>query len=1307
MAFNSILLAAGLTGLAALWLLWRQFVPPPAPSAPFMSSMAGMLPRALGALWAGLQGLWAQARPGSAARARHLEAQAWLLLLGEQRSGKSSLLASVRRVRTDQHGYLDDPPGLVPGADALSLPQGVLWDADGSAWGTGHAALMRVLCGLRTQRPLDAVVLVLSVATLLDGDANTRRAVALAAAAQLLAVRHATGLQLPVYVVLTKADALEGFGAFWQCAADPLTQHMVGWSAPGELPLERLVDAAMDGLGEALARLRLRAASGHDVPDGLGLALFPQALQALREPLAEALRLALPEQAWQPGFACRGIYLLGAAPKAAGQHPESPAKDGPRNDLLFAEGLVTRRLLAERGLARQVTLAGWPAWRHRFGLPALLATLGLALAAGMAWAAHALAQRVASLQQLAQTLPVTAALPCPDASTTADALKRVAALDGGWRSGFMPWSLLAPPPDGDLVQQVQHRVLAPIVLPALACRLRERLAQPLAALPAGLEPAQRRHALLAQGERALQLDSQLADYQALFSADTAQQRQQALQRLTHGLMGMSSSQSSPSLLLGRALGAARPDASLPVRLPEAAVVALAGLPAALRSQLAADVASGTSKVAAVQELAARRAASGNSDPAPRAQVQALADWLTWVDADWHALKPERNPCQQAADQLGQGFARLRLEPAQQARLGQALEALRSETNCFTPLAKSLRAMKLGSPTTPLLGPDGQLTPTWRTEATGLRGLLALRYTQADGEQSLVCVKDTTTWQAAAITVAWGHAREYQRFAVAQGLAPQLSSTAERPLFDGAALALLERSMNGALRAAQQGAAAVAAGLPVAVDDGMPLRSAEFQSALGPLLPVQQLYGQLRLTTSATNLVACSRDHAIKALGQIKAMAVTSQLYTPGPGSGGALLALGPAEVARDYLARQLGRSATLVGYAQPYLSLLANTQAVNEAQEAADQTLPYWANTAAELQRYVQGKDASGQVGQTEALVLNSLSGLTRGNCASRMGAAKTLGTVASAQNAAPTTIAAAATVMPFTAIHAVGSDLFAERRAALITQARQSCTATAYAAYQELAARFNSTLAGRYPFGNLSAADASLAQVKRFMLDYAEQASTLRSGLTASTDAGAKPALAFLQSLDKVAAFLGSNLAAGEASQALTLTPSFRLNPQGSPGSEHVVNWALTVGERVVTYPSVGPTSLPWPFGQALVLDITWADGSVGGGPAAVWQPSAALGQRYTLRGATASFLFGGDWALLRFIETQRSATPPPPDALDPGRVVLQFNVPTQRTASGAKQPTSSSAQLYVGLRLSAIDPKTQASTPVIWPGPFPSSAP
>jgi hypothetical protein len=103
------------------------------------------------------------------------------------------------------------------------------------------------------------------------------------------------------------------------------------------------------------------------------------------------------------------------------------------------------------------------------------------------------------------------------------------------------------------------------------------------------------------------------------------------------------------------------------------------------------------------------------------------------------------------------------------------------------------------------------------------------------------------------------------------------------------------------------------------------------------------------------------------------------------------------------------------------------------------------------------------------------------------------------------------------------------------------------------------------------------------------------------------------------------------------------------------------------------------------LQLDLTWATGSR-------WRPVADPNQAdLTVNGTTASFSDAGAWSLLRLIQQHRAAVNP--DPLDPGRVVLVFDLPTLAESAAAGPAARTNARPHVALTLSAKDAKGAAA--------------
>lgn len=251
------------------------------------------------------------------------------------------------------------------------------------------------------------------------------------------------------------------------------------------------------------------------------------------------------------------------------------------------------------------------------------------------------------------------------------------------------------------------------------------------------------------------------------------------------------------------------------------------------------------------------------------------------------------------------------------------------------------------------------------------------------------------------------------------------------------------------------------------------------------------------------------------------------------------------------------------------------------------------------------------------------------------------------------------------------------------------------YEAYRPLAHRFNRELAGRYPFAALGERDASPDALKAYLVDYLAQREHLR-GLLETNEKRFKAARQFLGQMDAVAAFFRSNLAQTPDSAPLKLRVHFNTLPALSRGANQIVSWSLSSSSLSAGYPN-RRTTLDWAWGQAVELQLTWANHSL-------WRPLADPAQTdLAVDGATASFSAAGPWALLRLIHTHRPNPAPAPNLLGRGPIPTVYRLPLIGRGADAGTFKRGQARVHVSLELS--DPTSSA--PLALPVTFPTSAP
>lgn len=352
------------------------------------------------------------------AAGKNLYALPWYLVVGEPGSGKTEAI---------RHCNVGFPPGL---QDELQGSGGTL---NMNWWFTNHAVLLdtagrlmfeevepgstsewqeflKLLKKFRPACPVNGLLLVIPAESLIKDTADKIEKKASRIARQLDTVQRSLGVRFPVFVVITKADLINGFREFFDSVQDPALQHqMLGWSNPGSLDEPFKPEAVDDHLAVVQRRLARRRmgllldpvntdnprARRTDQVDALYA--FPEAISSIAPRLRQYLSMIFVQGEWsaKPLF-LRGIYFtssmregsaLDADLAAALGVPVDQLPEGrvwERDRAFFLRDLFMGKVFRERGLVT----SGGSTSRLRRGRAAIIASvglLGLGALAGLTW----------------------------------------------------------------------------------------------------------------------------------------------------------------------------------------------------------------------------------------------------------------------------------------------------------------------------------------------------------------------------------------------------------------------------------------------------------------------------------------------------------------------------------------------------------------------------------------------------------------------------------------------------------------------------------------------------------------------------------------------------------------------------------------------------------------------------------------------------------------------------------------------------------------------------------------------------------
>jgi type VI secretion system protein ImpL len=320
--------------------------------------------------------------------------------------------------------------------------------ADRAAWGS----FLKLLARHRPRRPIDGVLLTVSVSDLLDADPARRLVHARELRARLDELHEQLGVRMPVYLLITKTDLLAGFMEFFADFGKDERAQVWGVTFPleagnGADPLVRL-NPELAALEKRLNECLLDRLRGEpDREKRAAIYAFPQQWRVLRETLLEFLQAAVGEAgAHGARPLVRGVYftsatqdgmpmdrVLGALARRLGLANRVVPPLRPSGKAFFVTHLLRELIFSEAGLAG--TNRAWERRRAVLQWSVVGVTSVAVLGAlGLAWAAYrdnqgylAAAQpSLQGLEQKAQTARAAAPTDLPAIVPLLDGLQAAA-----------------------------------------------------------------------------------------------------------------------------------------------------------------------------------------------------------------------------------------------------------------------------------------------------------------------------------------------------------------------------------------------------------------------------------------------------------------------------------------------------------------------------------------------------------------------------------------------------------------------------------------------------------------------------------------------------------------------------------------------------------------------------------------------------------------------------------------------------------------------------------------------------------------
>ncbi|MBS0551952.1 MAG: type VI secretion system membrane subunit TssM, partial [Proteobacteria bacterium] len=316
-------------------------------------------------------------------------------------------------------------------------------EVDSAAW----QGFLQLLKRSRPRRPINGVLLTVSVADLLQQSAAERDAQADAVRARLQELHERFQIRFPIYVLVTKADLLAGFTEFFADLGKEERAQIWGTTFAYDpdakaLPLGSF-GAEFDQLEQRLLdRLPARLQAERDPARCAQIFAFPQQLGILRPMLTAFLERVFAASRYEEAPLIRGIYftsgtqegspidrVIGALARSFGVERKLPAPPAGSGRSFFITRLLRDVVFREQGLAG--TNLRWERRRNLLQWSGYALAVALLVGAAAAWMTSysrntayvtevearlpAIARQIEGLPRAGRSADVVALMPVLDA----------------------------------------------------------------------------------------------------------------------------------------------------------------------------------------------------------------------------------------------------------------------------------------------------------------------------------------------------------------------------------------------------------------------------------------------------------------------------------------------------------------------------------------------------------------------------------------------------------------------------------------------------------------------------------------------------------------------------------------------------------------------------------------------------------------------------------------------------------------------------------------------------------------------------
>ncbi|MCG8632983.1 MAG: type VI secretion system protein [Desulfobacterales bacterium] len=1233
----------------------------------------------------------------------------WYLMTGDENSRKTELLAALDSGRR-QRLLLKEKSLVVKDTGWNFYNNGIVIDIDDDVFDPekqGENRWDNILSGIsynRPERAADGIILTVSALELLENE-NRMDKKGYLFYKRFLKIQEVFALSLPVYLIVTGCEEVEGFGAFWKTQNPGHLDDLFGWSNPYTADtafLPEWIDTAFEQIFSRLQDAQINSVSGKKpITDPDRFFLFPYHFSKMRPALKRFTSAIFKPASYHTSFLLRGVYFTGAR-----EWGEPEASEGSGHTCCFAKRLFERKIFAEKNLA--VPIRKQIISRNKIIRNFQFAMIGIALVLISVFIVDEtrLISQIRNIKETSEALQ-NASVDCSDGGSRVLAvLEKLTQIDGNpsYISFIASWYDKLPL---QIARYIADKCLESVYT-SLECRIKtkaEQVNKNISGVPgpgysvfiAELEEIQAFEenlnrfmalcddAMFTGDKQILDEFKLLLNYLYTDKVPAALMRQKGMHVKTLKEIRYTPSWQTSDFKGGYLPQRDRAHLSTPIPRPADVREWVMEMSEAVRITLVKNL----EIPPGIYPPAGKK--KNRSPDKPLVAAEKMGLWLDEVITRWGNTTDGTSPCLQletAVENLKASLVKSGYGP------GAFHRALQSFGNTCTQKAGETLSRQL-------ICPDGQLfsmtvdsglavKPAAMTNDIALDTLVQTGFMQYRIKAIDYRPGIPAAWDKSKLELAVKYYREYESFIKKDfgqdtpESSPEQTDAFYKRLAKQQVALVLEQLVYEAQIGRGQSVHTGPVFQPVSSEEAF------LNADIGNLTQSKELIQELLsicglndFDYTRVDLLNASEKYSLNLLDTCNRLLNSANPYRPVPDPEwtnenftAVLFNITSKEQLKNYLEAQRKRILYISSnYARPVIEFLLS---ISESNTIGKYDLyKKWYQTLTEIDKY-EKHDPGSRIPFLENYFTGTL-------------AQKNIHTYDPKKDEALS-----------------GSDVFTRSFNRISTkianQAGEYDRTGIDRSYQALASLFNTYLKGRYPFvGERTAetGEADLNRISEFIRTGKNEMDSLEKTFSAMPENSySEQARDFVRQMQEAVNFLSPLLGTGGAPGSLIIEPEFRKLATPSDGTNQIIEWRLNSGASSVTYPrSAENKSISWMYGQEVGLGLRWASGS------AVKPVSTAGHGQPEISNETATFRYGGPWALLRFLTEHGKAGSNPEKKAG---ILTGFEIPVvKKEEAGNGESSMETVKLFVNVQLAVQDPKTGLSEKIAFPERFPGYVP